>query len=141
VAIVTVTRTMLLMVILLIAKAAGAGRSVQDGIYSDAQAKRGEAIYVQYCAGCHGQQLKGDETSSALAGGVFTTKWNGSTVGGLAERIQNEMSLDQPGVLTRQQSAEVIAFILKTNGWPSGAADMPVDLAALQEIRIQATQP
>ena len=30
------------------------------------------------------------------------------------------MPLDRPGKLTRQQNADVIAFVLRANAWPSG---------------------
>lgn len=136
------TQTILLMVVTVTAvNAASAGRSVQDRIYSDAQAQRGEATYAQYCVTCHGRRLKGDEMSPSLSGGAFTTNWNASTVGDLLQRIQIEMPLDQPGVLTREQSADLVAFILKANGWPSGPADLPADLAALKQIRMDARQP
>ena len=37
---------------------AQAPRTVQDGVYSDAQASRGQALYAQRCAGCHGPRWR-----------------------------------------------------------------------------------
>jgi hypothetical protein len=34
-------------------------RTVWDGVYNEAQAKRGEAIYVDACSNCHGRTLEG----------------------------------------------------------------------------------
>lgn len=120
---------------------AAAGKSVWDGVYTDAQSARGENVYLQYCANCHGPALEGGDMSPALTGGVFTSNWNDLTVGDLFERIRTTMPLDAPGALSRQQNADLIAFVLKANTWPPGAAEMPPELAALKEIRIQATRP
>ena len=119
---------------------AAADRSVWDGIYSEAQATRGEGAYVQYCVSCHGSRLEGGEMSPPLAGVTFTANWSDLTVGELFERIRTTMPLNRPEVLSRQQNADVTAFILKANKWPSGSADMPADLAALETIRIHATR-
>lgn len=77
----------------------------------------------------------------ALTGGVFTSTWNDLSVGDLFERVRISMPLDRPGTLSRQQSADVIAFILKANRWPAGATELPRELAALKEIRIEAVKP
>src|SRR6188474_1341140 len=54
--------------------AAQAPRTVQDGVYSDAQASRGQALYAQRCAGCHGPALAG-ASAPALTGALFTNKF------------------------------------------------------------------
>ena len=76
-----------------------------------------------------------------LVGGAFTSNWNDLTVGDLFERIRTTMPLDKPGRLTRQQNADVIAFMLKANGWPAGSAELASDPAALKQIRIAAAKP
>ena len=43
-------------------------RSVWDGVYTAEQAKRGEALYGQHCAACHGGTLLGAEAAPALTG-------------------------------------------------------------------------
>lgn len=118
-----------------------AAASVWDGVYTDAQAKRGEAIYYERCAGCHGPELEGGDMTPALTGGGFTSTWNDVSVGDLFERIRITMPLDRPRTLSRQQSADVIAFLLKANRWPAGAAELPREPEALKEIRIEAVKP
>jgi mono/diheme cytochrome c family protein len=39
---------------------AQASRSVWDCVYTDAQAKRGQALFEQNCVSCHGPALEGD---------------------------------------------------------------------------------
>ena len=100
--------------------------SVWDGVFTDEQVKRGQAAYQKECAGCHGSALEGGDMTPSLVGAAFTSNWNDLTLGDLFERIRLTMPLDSPGRLSRQQNADVIAYVLKTNEWPSGAARAPV---------------
>jgi mono/diheme cytochrome c family protein len=115
--------------------------SVWDGVYTAEQTRRGETAYLTACASCHGTSLEGGDMTPALVGGAFTSNWNDLTVGDLFERIRITMPLDNPGRLSRQQNADVIAFMLKANGWPAGTGDLASDLAQLKQIRIEAVRP
>jgi len=115
--------------------------SVWDGVYTAEQTRRGEAAYLQSCASCHGTALEGGDMTPPLVGGAFSSNWNDLTVSDLFERIRTTMPLDSPGRLSRQQNADVIAFVLKANGWPAGATELPADPAALKQIRIAAVRP
>jgi mono/diheme cytochrome c family protein len=115
--------------------------SVWAGVYTATQVARGDVAYREECANCHGTALEGGDMTPALVGGGFTSNWNDLTVGDLFERIRVTMPLDRPGKLTRQQNADVIAFLLNSNGWPEGKTDLGVDLGALKQIRIQSTKP
>jgi len=114
--------------------------SVWNGVYTPEQARRGETAYLQTCASCHGPALDGGDMTPPLVGGAFTSNWNDLTVGDLFDRIRTTMPLDNPGRLSRPQTADVIAFVLKANGWPAGAAELAPDPAALKQIRIEATR-
>lgn len=115
--------------------------SVWDGVYTEEQAKRGEGIYYERCAACHGSQLEGGDMTPSLVGGVFTSTWNDLSVGDLFERIRVTMPLDRPSTLSRAQTADVTAFLLKANKWPAGSMELPRELPALNEIKIQAIKP
>jgi hypothetical protein len=84
--------------------------------------------------------LEGGDMTPPLVGGAFTSNWNDLTLGDLFERIRMTMPLDNPGKLSRQQNADVIAFILKTNEWPSGTTELPPDAGALKRIKIEAAR-
>jgi len=114
--------------------------SVWDGVFTDEQVKRGQTTYQKECAGCHGSALEGGDMTPSLVGGAFTSNWNDLTLGDLFERVRLTMPLDSPGRLSRQQNADVIAYVLKTNEWPPGASELPSDLGALKQIKIQATK-
>ncbi len=121
--------------------AQSAGSSVWDGVFTDEQVKRGTAAYQRECSSCHGVALEGGDMTPPLSGGGFTSNWNDLTLGDLFERIRTTMPLDSPGKLTRQQNVDVIAFILKTNAWPSGATELTPDVGALKQIRIASQKP
>ncbi len=86
-------------------------RSVWDGVYTEEQAKRGETIYRKECAACHGDILTGGESAPPLTGGAFLANWNGLTMGDLFDRIRKTMPQSAPGRLTRQQDADILAFM------------------------------
>ena len=118
-----------------------AAASVWDGVYTEAQATRGEEIYYQRCGACHGPSLEGGDMTPALVGGVFTSTWNDLPLSDLFERIRITMPLNQPSTLSRQQTADVTAFLLKSNKWPAGQTELPRELEPLKEIQIQAIKP
>lgn len=110
-------------------------KTAKDGVYSDAQAKKGEALYGEQCAACHGGDLSGGG-APALAGADFLGFWDKTPVADLVEKIQSSMPASAPGSLTRAQAAEITAYMLKANKFPAGAADLSSDAAALKAINI-----
>ena len=116
-------------------------RSVWDGVYTDEQAKRGEEVYRKECAACHGEMLTGGESAPPLTGGAFQANWNGLTLGDLFERIRKTMPLSKPGRLTRQQNADVLAFMLSINKFPAGKTELYRQAEMLKEIRFETKKP
>jgi mono/diheme cytochrome c family protein len=120
---------------------AAESRSVWDGVYTEAQAKRGEALYQKECRGCHGVALAGGESSPPLTGGAFLSNWNGLTLGDLLERIRKTMPQNAPGKLSRPQNADILAFLLSANKFPFGKTELPRQTEFLKEIRFEAVKP
>src|SRR5688572_22730751 len=79
--------------------AAQAPRTVWDGVYTNEQADRGEKLYAQYCAQCHGDALGGVESAPPLTGSAFASNWEGLPLGELFERMRSSMPQDKPGSL------------------------------------------
>jgi S-disulfanyl-L-cysteine oxidoreductase SoxD len=113
-------------------------RSVWDGVYTDEQATRGQAIYRKECASCHGPELTGGESAPPLTGSAFLANWNGLTVGDLFERMRVSMPQDDPGRVSRQQHADILAFLLKANRFPSGKPELDKQTEVLKLIRFEA---
>ena len=84
-----------------------------DGVYTEEQAKRGEPLYAEKCSSCHGPDMNGGEMAPGLTGGEFTANWNDLTLGDLFERMRISMPQNNPGSLSRQQNADILAAILQ----------------------------
>jgi S-disulfanyl-L-cysteine oxidoreductase SoxD len=112
--------------------------SVWDGVYTDAQAKRGAEVYAKACGSCHGDQLEGEGQAPPLSGSDFTGKWDKQSADDLFEIMKTSMPADKPGSLTRQQNADVLAYIFQANQLPAGKTELPADAEGLKKIRIEA---
>ena len=112
--------------------------SVLDGIYTEPQAMRGVEAFAQHCAACHGASLGGLGEAPALVGAQFISDFNGLTVGDLFDRIRTTMPLNNPGGLSRDQYAEILAFVLKSNGFPAGDKELYRRSEFLNAIRFEA---
>ena len=107
-------------------------KSQWDGVYTLEQAKRGELLYDKQCAVCHASDLMGGLEATPLVGSAFTPTWDGVNLGELFERIRTTMPQDDVGGLSKQQTANILAFILSKDGYPAGAAELPAEAEMLQ---------
>jgi S-disulfanyl-L-cysteine oxidoreductase SoxD len=114
--------------------------SVLDGVYIEVQAVRGADSFAKNCAVCHGASLGGVGEAPALVGAQFISDFNGLTVGDLFERIRTTMPLNNPGVLSRDQYADILAFMLKSNGYPAGERELYRRSEFLNTIRFEAAR-
>jgi mono/diheme cytochrome c family protein len=113
-------------------------RTTWDGVFTAEQADRGAQIYQGMCASCHGPQLGGIDAAPALNGGAFYANWNGVTLGDMADRVKVSMPANMPGVMSRQQVADVLAYIFSRNGMPTGAQELPRQIPYLKAIAFKA---
>jgi alcohol dehydrogenase (cytochrome c) len=111
--------------------------AVQDGLYTATQAQRGQALYDKKCASCHGLQLEG-AAASALAGSRFMSKWGqgNHTADELYFITRTQMPYGAGNTLSAQQYIDIIAYVLKANGYPAGANDLTASPETLKRIRI-----
>lgn len=100
-------------------------KTVWDRVYTEEQATRGEALYGEHCVRCHGATLQGNgEGAKPLTDAAFKSTWNGVPLGALFDRIRLSMPQDKPGTMTRQQVADLLAFILRANEFPAGKDEL-----------------
>jgi len=118
------------------ASGAQAGKTVWDGVYSDAQSTRGQDLSKASCVTCHGENLAGSDLAPGLQGDDFKAAWSGRTAAELFEKIQTTMPADRVGTLKPPQSADLVAFILKLNEYPAGSSELASEMPALQQIKI-----
>jgi S-disulfanyl-L-cysteine oxidoreductase SoxD len=115
-------------------------KTVWDGVYTEEQAKRGEALYKKFCAECHADGLTGVEQAPALTGVAFASNWDTTPLVELFDRMRTSMPENNPGSLSRQQNADILAHVLHVNQFPTGAAALPTDDLSLRQIRYEATK-
>ena len=98
------------------AVAAQDGKSVNEGIYTAAQAERGATIFADTCTACHEKErFTGDE---------FLKVWTGKSLHDLFQHMSTTMPEDNPGSLKPQQYADVVAYFLKLNEYPEGTTEL-----------------
>ena len=112
---------------------AQSGRSLQDGVFTEAQASRGQAVYAKQCASCHGSMAEGLQ-GPPLVGDAFRSIWRTQPLSALAGKIRNTMPADAQGTLSPAQTADVLAHILKVGGFPAGRTELAPAEAALAAI-------
>src|SRR5215475_105826 len=112
--------------------------SQQEGIYTDAQAARGQAVYDKKCASCHGLRLEGG-SATALSGGKFADRWarGDKSVDDLYYITRTQMPFGAGNTLSKQQYIDTVAYILKANGYKAGTRELPADPALLKQIKIE----
>ena len=111
-------------------------RSAWTGVYSEDQAERGAKVYRKACGYCHRDNLLGDY-GPPLVGVDFTYPWDGRTLGELYEVMSSRMpppSAVDRVTLESKDYVDIISFILRSNGLPAGAAELPTDMGRLNEI-------
>lgn len=106
-----------------------ATRSVLDGVYTEAQATRGQRVYETECSLCHGPR--------DFSGPVFQLTWAGQRVGALFTHVSMTMPLDNPGHLSPAQYADVVSYILRLNGYPAGEKELPARTEELTRILLE----
>ncbi len=104
--------------------------ATSTGVFTAAQASRGEAQFNRACISCH---EVGEQT-----GASFTARWGSGTLADLFTTMSTTMPQTSPGSLAPDDYASIVAFYLQRSGFSSGATDLPGNAAALQAMRVNA---
>jgi len=120
---------------------AGQSQTVWSGVYSEAQAYRGEKVADTSCVGCHGSGLNGGDSGPKLVGETFLANWSNEPVSELFGWIREAMPSDAPGTLSNEDAAAVVAYILKLNKMPAGKQDLSSNREELSKIEMTAEKP
>jgi alcohol dehydrogenase (cytochrome c) len=98
-----------------------AQQPARTGPFTADQAAAGRAIYQATCSTCHLPDLKGTFEAPPLAGANFLNMWRNRPASDLFSRIRNSMPITNPGLLSDQDTANLVAYILQANGAVAGA--------------------
>jgi mono/diheme cytochrome c family protein len=114
-----------------------AAPSLLAGAYTEAQATRGQALYYQHCLACHGENMAGLDQAPPLAGPQFSGTWAGEPLWALVGRIDT-MPPAAPGSLSRDETVDLLAYMLWYNGLPLGKVPLSNEQSALADVPFEA---
>ena len=127
--------------LVMLAAAPAQGQTIWDGVYTQEQAIRGSGGFAGHCASCHGADLGGTGEAPALSGPKFLSDFDGLSLGDLFDRIRTTMPQDNPGSLTRDNVADILAYLLKANALPAGPKALDRRSEYLKAIAFSAAKP
>jgi len=109
-----------------------AGPSIWSGVFTAAQAKRGDDAYQASCSGCHGSDLRATNGEAVdLTGAAFRARWDGKTLGERFETIRDTMPLGNANTLGDKMYMDILAFILQFNDFPPGNQELAPETAKM----------
>jgi cytochrome c5 len=95
-----------------------AKKTVWDGVYTPAQADRGESVFGITCNGCHRNGFEGQR---------FVDHWREGKLSNLYQFISTSMPPGGRTVLDPQDYIDIVAYILRTNKFPAGKEELTAD--------------
>lgn len=104
------------------AQRAAFARSVDDGVYSSAEAAAGRPVYASACAACHGSDFRPAPGVPPVGGNAFLANWSGRSLAELYTLIRTTMPPGAAGTLSEDEHRAALAYILQANGFPAGQA-------------------
>ena len=110
--------------------------SIWDGVFSEAQARRGAEAYRSRCAGCHGPELVANGYAVNLTGPAFTFGWQRKTIANRFLIIRETMPPTRL-TLSDQEYVDIVSYVLEFNGYPAGEQELEPDMAQLATIVIE----
>jgi len=119
-----------LVLLLLVLALHGAGAAPTAPVapsYTGDQAVKGQILFYENCAECHGADLAGN-FGPALAGGGGNVQWE--TVSYVWTYMTAHMPAGNAGGLRPDEYLGIMAFLLKVHGHPPGAAPLSSAAAA-----------
>ena len=108
------------------------GKTVLDGVYSDAQATRGQAAFTAHCSVCHGDALEG-VSAPQRTGDRFLERWREDTLDTIYNFIKERMPLGRApdaSPIPASDYLDILTHILKMNGYRAGPSELTPDLVA-----------
>jgi hypothetical protein len=106
---------------------------IWEGVFTEAQANRGQQTYQTRCAHCHAEDLTGGEGPS-LVGSNFHRNWGGRHVDRLFKKIVERMPPEEETSISEDDKLDILAHILRMNGFPAGKTELPNDPAVLADL-------
>ncbi|HXD72155.1 MAG TPA: hypothetical protein VN628_00390, partial [Vicinamibacterales bacterium] len=114
---------------------APAPKTVWTGVYTSAQADRAQQTFDSICTQCHTLAPGGATRGGAVSGDKFMAAFQQKTVGDLLGYVSKNMPNGNGGSLAPSTYNDLVALILRANGFPAGTAELtPAAVADVQII-------
>ena len=110
---------------------------IYAGVFSAEQVARGKQAFEANCARCHRATLEGTERGPSLKGEHFWANWENESVATLFVKVRDNMPPNFTGAeLEPQTKLDIVSYILSSNEFPAGRAEMTPNREALDELQI-----
>ena len=107
-------------------------KTTNSGVYTAEQGERGKKLFNEKCSGCH--------EPSRFSGTSFHEAWDGKALKEIWDIASGTMPEDNPGSLKQQEYADIIAYFLSLNEYPTGAAELQPGAAPMADIEVEKKQ-
>ena len=116
--------------------------SAEEGVYTQAQAERGSAVFRVACAGCHSADAAGTtrpapgavRSSLLPLGGSRLARWGNAR--DLYDKMRRTMPAGAQGVLSRDAYVDILAFLLRELGVPAGSQPLVDSVNGMRSIML-----
>jgi mono/diheme cytochrome c family protein len=110
------------------AYASAGPRTINDAVYTKAQAEAGERLYAEHCLTCHDKKYFRPVLKA----------WEGQPLAVLYTVMSVSMPESNPGALPRKDYVDILAYILSLNRYPAGESELDYKDGILDDIVISA---
>ncbi len=108
-------------------------KTTNSGVYTAAQAARGETVFAEKCSACH--------DPARFTGAAFFDSFDGKALKEFWDIASGTMPEDNPGSLKPQEYGDIIAYVLKLNAFPAGEVELRGDAGAMANIKVEQPKP
>jgi alcohol dehydrogenase (cytochrome c) len=96
--------------------------------FTDQQARRGQTVYAESCAACHGAHLTDGQFGPPVKGPAFKARWHDQPPEALWSSVIRRMPPASPGSLDGRTYTDVVAYLLRENGDTAGRAELVLNM-------------
>lgn len=105
-------------------------RTIADGVYTEAQAASGEALYGEHCLICHDKRYFRP----------VLQRWDGQPLSMMYLIMSSSMPESNPASLSRDEYTDILAYILSLSRYPSGDTPLSTEGDALEQVMVAPRQ-
>jgi mono/diheme cytochrome c family protein len=123
------TTTLLALVVGATSIAGQDAKTTNSGVYTEAQAARGKTTFEAKCTACH--------DTARFTGEIFFESWNDKTMKEIWDVASGTMPEDNPGSLKQNEYADILAYFLQLNAFPTGDAELMPGAGPMATIKVE----